>query len=128
MADAERSSGDKVSTQHRILDTLLRSARKAAGAGDAAAATRKLAGLGRALDAHFVLEEEHYFPTIRRARPDLAEALDTLTEEHVDMRRSLGEIAERLEARAFEDATRTLADLDAALRGHEKTEEELLSA
>lgn len=124
----ERSSRDKVATQHQLIESLLRGLATAVASRDAERAGTRHASLSRALDAHFVLEEEHYFPRLREKRPDLAAALDALAEEHAEMRRMLAELTDALGAGAWDEAARGATALERCFHGHEETERGVLAA
>lgn len=116
----------RVEGQHRIIEALVKGVRGAIEAGDLPRATGRLVGLTRALDAHFVLEESHYFPVTRKAHPDLGADLERLVEQHREIRSSLERIADHLDARAWEEAGRAVAALDSSFRSHEDIEAKLL--
>jgi len=93
---AEKTSAHKIATQHQLIGSLFAGLARALSARNGGTAQRKIVGLRRVLDAHFLLEEEHYFPDMRDQRPDRAADLDRLVEEHVSMRKRAEEILARL--------------------------------
>jgi hypothetical protein len=118
----------KVGTQHRVLESLLRSMAAAARDADAVRARERLDRLRRALDAHFVLEEAHYFPERRSTRPDLAPELAALADEHGLMRGELERIGRHVEGSAWSDARRAIRALERTFREHERVETALLAS
>jgi hemerythrin superfamily protein len=124
VTNAEKDPAHKIATQHRLIKTLLRGLRSAIADGDASRAKRSLAGLQRALKAHFLLEEQHYFPRTREARPELETELRKLAEEHGEMLSSIAWLSSQLEEG---DRTRqALGSFESAFLRHEKNERELL--
>lgn len=116
----------RVASQHRIIESLMKGVRGAIAEGDLPRAKGRLVGLKRALDAHFVLEEDHYFPVTRKARPDLGADLEQLAEEHGAMRSALERISGHLDERAWDEAERAVAALDSSFRRHEEFEGKVL--
>ena len=80
-----------------------------------------------AVDAHFGLEGEMFFPAIHGLRPDWGEPLERLDREHAELRASLAHVGRRIAAGASGDAGQLLARFAAELREHERREEELLA-
>jgi hemerythrin superfamily protein len=123
VANAENDPAHKIATQHRLIKTLLRGLRSAIADGDASRTKRSLAGLQRALKAHFLLEEEHYFPRTRETRPELETQLRNLAEEHGDMLSSVARISRQLEE---DDGIRPdLGPFESIFVRHEKIERDL---
>lgn len=124
----ERSSARKVATQHHLIESLLRGLRAAVDDRDAERARARRTSVARALDAHFVLEEEHYFPSLREVRPELGSELASLVEEHAAMRGLAETLAAQVEAGDWAPATETAASLERTFHRHEKTERGVLEA
>lgn len=124
MTNAERSPAHKIATQHRLIKTLLRGLRSAIAEDDADRAKRSLAGLQRALKAHFLLEEQHYFPRTREARPELETELRALTEQHGDMLSRIARLSTQIEE--GEGVTPALGSFESTFLRHEQTERDLL--
>lgn len=80
-----------------------------------------------ALDAHFTLEGEMFFPALHGLRPDWGEALARLDREHVELRASLAHVGRRIAAGAPADAGKVLERFTAELRQHEMQEEQLIA-
>jgi hypothetical protein len=116
----------RVASQHRIIEWRMKGVRAAIAEGDLPQAKGRLAGLKRMLEAHFVLEENHYFPVARKARPGLGADLQRLAEEHGDIRSALERVSGHLEERAWDEARRAVAALDSSFRRHEEFESKVL--
>lgn len=117
----------RISSQHRQLDELYALVEDALERGDAADAALRLTRFADALEAHFSLEDNLYFPALRGMRPELGGELEALSREHGEMLVSLAAIRTRLDGG---DAGGCAADLEAlALRlaGHEAREEDLVA-
>jgi hemerythrin superfamily protein len=124
----ERSSADKIATQHRLIGSLFDGLARALSARDGGRAERKIVGLRRVLDAHFLLEEEHYFPGVRDQRPERASDLDRLVEEHVSMRKRAEEILARLDQAEWQPATESFDALRSLFEDHEASERQLVGS
>ena len=125
---AERTASDKVGTQHKLIESLLRGMREALAGDDAARAAARVKSLHRALMAHFRLEEDHYFPVLESERPQLRPELEVLRGEHAEMRAVLEEIAGALADGAQERAADAGRALECAFHTHEAREEPLITA
>lgn len=126
MTNADNDPAHRIATQHRLIKTLLRGLRSAIADGDTPRTKRSLAGLQRALKAHFRLEEQHYFPRTREARPELETELRTLVEEHADMLSRVAHISTELEG--GDGASQVLDSFESTFLRHEKTERNLFGA
>ena len=119
--------GHKVATQHRLIESLLKELARAVSDGDGARSRSRLASLRRALEAHFALEEDHYFPALREARPDLDADLRALEEQHGQLRADLDRIAAGVDEPTLEPVRSALGAFDACFRRHEETEGKVLT-
>jgi hypothetical protein len=127
-SEPPRKLADKVAIQHQLIESLFRGFDSALSAGDGAAVRARLGGLVDALEAHFTLEENHYFRARREAHPEAAEGLEALAREHAEMRESLETIARQLEAGAPGRAAETFRALVACFAEHEGREQELMGS
>jgi hemerythrin superfamily protein len=128
-----KDSANKIATQHRLIGSLFAGLARALSARDRALSARRTASLRRVLEAHFVLEEQHYFPRLRAERPDRASDLDRLVEEHVDMRSLaeaiLAEFDQDEHQRAeWQEAARVLNALHSLFERHEAAERKVVRA
>jgi hemerythrin len=115
----------EVVAQHRRLDALFAETRAALrqgapGAGDC------FATLANLLEAHFIQEDELYYPAIRALRPERKVALLEFTGAHRRFRELLRQIEGRLRAGSVEEAAEILEELAAAFASHEVSEEKQL--
>jgi len=92
------------------------------------AAREALEHLRDALESHFSLEEEIFFPALQELRPTVADSLRALSSEHAALRSQLETLASRL---GFGRLTSQQGPYEAfvdALGQHERQEETLLAA
>ena len=122
---AEKTSAHKIATQHQLIGSLFAGLARALSARNGGTAQRKIVGLRRVLDAHFLLEEEHYFPAMRAQQPNRASDLDRLVEEHVSMRKHATEILARLDHAEWEQAAGAFNALRSLFQNHEASERQL---
>ncbi|MEO1934760.1 MAG: hemerythrin domain-containing protein [Myxococcales bacterium] len=92
----ERSVANKVATQHKLLKSQTSAAHSAIEGGQSSEAARRVERLARTLELHLTLEEEHYFPQMRTTQPHLADELDRLLVEHVELRDVLRKVIDLL--------------------------------
>ncbi len=81
-----------------------------------------------ALRAHFLLEEQIVFPSLRALRPNSAVEYVTLLEDHVSLEASFSELIDQILSATTQTATESLRTLTAAIVVHERREESLLQA
>lgn len=122
----ERSTRDKVQTQHELLKSQLSGALRAVADGLGAEAVDRVERLTRSLELHLTLEEERYFPQARAARPQFADDLDELLLEHTELRNFLREATELLSQGDAAGGGAALDQYAAIFRSHEKREYDLL--
>jgi iron-sulfur cluster repair protein YtfE (RIC family) len=120
----ERTTANKVKTQHQLLESQLAAALRAFDGGVAPAS--RVERLARSLELHLTLEEEHYFPERRASQPDLADTIDELLVEHAELRRSLAEAVEQLAGGDQHAASQALNHYAAIFHRHEKRERDVL--
>jgi len=80
-----------------------------------------------ALEAHFALEGEMFFPALHGLRPEWEADLVRLDGEHEQLRVSLAEVGRRIGAGGLAGAGVALAEFSSALRDHEGREERLIA-
>lgn len=80
-----------------------------------------------ALDAHFALEGEMFFPALHGLRPEWGADLERLDHEHEQLRASLAEVGRRIGAGGLAEAGAALEGFASALREHEGREERLIA-
>ena len=124
----QKSSAHKIATQHRLIESLFVGLGSTLSVRDEVLARRRSAGLRRALDAHFVLEEDHYFPRLCDARPDRAPDLERLIEEHVTMRSHADDVSAHLDRGDWGAAVGTFDALRSLFKQHEAREREVVGS
>ncbi|HEU4429703.1 MAG TPA: hemerythrin domain-containing protein [Myxococcota bacterium] len=121
-----RREAQRVASQHRQLDEFQGVVTDALARGDLVEAQRSLARFSEALDAHFSLEEEFYFPALHSHSSELRAELAELALEHDSLRAGFSDATVALASR---DHAATAAALEAwfpRLDAHERREEALL--
>ena len=116
----------RVASQHRQLDDFHAVFSDALASGDTSAARLALARFREALEAHFSLEEDFYFPALHGQRAALAPELARLVREHAVLRAALAEVADVLAREDVRAGQGGLAAWLPRLREHERAEERLI--
>ena len=124
--DEPRSVASNVATQHRLIDSQLEKVAAALDNSDLADAEVRVPRLLRAVEAHFTLEEDHYFPRAEAARAELADKLRALRAEHMEMRRGLELTAQHVRDGATDQARSAFVELRTLFVRHEREELALL--
>jgi iron-sulfur cluster repair protein YtfE (RIC family) len=118
----KRTVGDKIDTQHQLLNAQLSGALRAVDGGLGAGAADRVERLARSLELHLTLEEQHYFPERRDEQPDLADEIDRLVKEHAEFRRYLSEAVAKTRGGDADGASKILKGFAAAFHQHEERE------
>lgn len=113
--------------QHRHLKPIYQALGHALAQG-ADEARSAFEGYREAIDAHFSLEDDFFFPALHGLRPERASDLEALVREHRGFLADVGRIGEAVRAGDLERAGKALEAFSAALAAHESREEELVSA
>jgi hypothetical protein len=121
-----RAVRQRIATAHRHLDALFVRTLSALRRGEVGPAARDLDGLCEALEAHFLQEENLYYPPIVSLRPDTKVALEAAIHAHAEFRTSLRTIAELLAQGHHAEAVRAFDAFTAAFARHEVAEERAL--
>jgi len=121
-----RSEARRVAAQHAQLDSFYARVRDALRRGEREEAGRAFGLYREALESHFGVEEQVFFPALRGLQPALDAELARLVGEHARFRARLAEIAQRLEGEAIDSGVEPLEALAAQLGRHEEREERML--
>ena len=115
----------QISEQHVQLGEILRALRPAIACGDAQEARSLIERYRRAIESHFSLEEDVFFPALHGLHPNHGEDLEQLGADHEDFRLQLDRLGALLDGNlgAFE-AGLALYERDLAV--HESREERLV--
>ncbi|MBW2240663.1 MAG: hemerythrin domain-containing protein [Deltaproteobacteria bacterium] len=116
----------RISSQHRKLDTLYGLVVDALGHGRLPEGRSAFQRFHDALEAHFSLEDELYFPALHGLRSDLGDELARLSGEHEALRRALDEVENAFRGAHLGDCERLLDHVATAIADHEEQEEQLL--
>ena len=117
----------RVASQHHQLDQFHEVFENALARGDAPAAEQSFARFADALEAHFDLEEQVYFPALHGRDPATAGDLAELVREHEALRGAIAEIAAALRARDLEACDGAFSAWLPRLVQHERREEALMA-
>lgn len=117
----------RISSQHRKLDTLYALVVDALGQGQLPDGRAAFQRFHDALDAHFSLEDELYFPALHGLRSDLGDDLARLSREHEALRRALAEVENAFTGAHLGDCEKLLDRVATAIADHEEQEEHLLA-
>ncbi len=117
----------RVASQHHQLDQFHEVFENALARGDAASAQLSFARFADALEAHFSLEEQIYFPALHGRDPTSAPALAELVREHDALRGALDEIHGALRARDLPACDAAIGAWLPRLVLHERREEALMT-
>jgi hypothetical protein len=115
----------KVAAEHRGLDALFAEMRVVL-TGAMARVRETFGRLRAAVETHFALEDQLYYPAIWVLRPEHKASLGDLVQAHTVFLDTLADIAAQLERGALEEAERTFAVFAESFVRHEEREEELL--
>lgn len=118
----------QISTQHRHLNPLFEALQDALVQGEAVEAQQACARFRDALDAHFSLEDEFFFPALHGLCPDRAPELSGLSRDHQRLLSELARLAAAVEGAELEQAARVLESFASTLSSHEHREEQLVSS
>ncbi len=123
-----RQTARLVAAQHERLAPIfaeLNTALASGGTREAETAAFRLEG---AMRAHFLLEEQIFFPALQGLYPDREPELRMLIKEHESFRAQLRALIDQILASQLDLAAKSLADCSAALLKHEAREELFVKA
>ncbi len=109
--------------QHERLGPIFAELNTAVASGDTREAETAAFRLEGAMRAHFLLEEQIFFPALQSLFPDRIPELMALVNEHGHLRALLRSLIDRILASQFQLAAKSIADCSAALLEHEAREE-----
>ena len=115
----------RISSQHRQLEAFHELVAQALAAGEPAGVLRAFMRFRDALEAHFAMEDEVFFPALHGLRPDLEAELTVLVQEHRGFRTQLERVQALFDAEQIGEGGRLLEDMVGVLIEHETREERL---
>lgn len=118
----------QISAQHRHLNPLFRRFAEALGNGGSDPARQAFERFRDAIEAHFSLEDEFFFPALHGLCPERARELAGLSRDHERLLRELERLREEIEADSLETCAEILDTFANALASHEGREEQLVAA
>jgi iron-sulfur cluster repair protein YtfE (RIC family) len=115
----------RISSQHRQLEAFHELVAQALAAGEPGGVLRAFMRFRDALEAHFAMEDEIFFPAMHGLRPELEVELTVLVQQHHAMRAQIAEIQALFDAEQLGDGGRVLDAMVGTLSQHEEREERL---
>jgi iron-sulfur cluster repair protein YtfE (RIC family) len=116
----------RISSQHRQLDQFHEMVATALEHGDPAQVRSAFTRFRDALEAHFSVEDDVYFPAVHGLRPQLESELTSLVADHREMRRQLEKVQDLFDADRLAEGGAALDAMVSVLIEHETREERLL--
>jgi hypothetical protein len=111
--------------QHRHLKPLFSQIAEGVARGESLRELHgHLAHYREAIEAHFALESDMFFPALHGLRPEWGEQLERLDREHIRLVEDLADLVRRIEK---DDGATALDEFAARLREHELLEEDLVA-
>jgi iron-sulfur cluster repair protein YtfE (RIC family) len=123
---AEEQSLARWWEEHSELDGLVEAVEQTMGEGDAARAAQALEQLDEALDAHFAVEEQVYFPLVERFSPLHSSVVQAARLGHTKIRERMRSLRGLVENGEIGPARRALLVLLDRFRTHETEERKLI--
>lgn len=117
---------DGIAFQHRRLETFVEEIVQALEREDRRQSETAAFRLQGAVHAHFDVETQVIFPSVRARHPALRKELDDLEREHGRLRQKLESLCMSVFASDAATVRNVLTDFRRALKRHEQLEEELL--
>jgi hemerythrin len=117
----------QMSEQHRNIRAIHGSIRGALERGGVQDVRAALDRLQSAMEAHFALEDEVFFPALHGLRPQFGESLETLSREHVGFSETLRKLGADLEASGVETFQSAFEAYSEILAAHERREEQIVT-
>lgn len=112
--------------QHRHLGPIRAEVTLALGGGERERSRVAYRNYLEAIEAHFQLEGEVFFPALHGLHPEFASDLDALDREHGVLLAKLRALGPRIEGGALADSGPALEHFSAVLGDHERREERLV--
>ena len=123
-----RREAVRIAAQHHQLDQFHAVFEDALARGDLRGARVSFANFADALEAHFSLEEEFYFPALHGHRRDLTSELARLTRDHAALRTGIAQLSAELARGDRAACELEFAAWLAQLLAHERSEEALMAS
>ena len=118
---------DLLGRDHRRLDAILADAKRCLSAGELSRAAARFAEFQAGLERHIAAEEEILFPAFESLTGSAGGGpIHVMRLEHVELRKLMQEVAERLEGGREEGNAPPLAALTARIYAHNGKEERIL--
>jgi hypothetical protein len=116
----------QIGEQHRQMEALLGQLGAALGRGDRGEARHLLSRYRGALDAHFGLEEDVFFPALHGLHPEHTGELDGLSREHGEFTAALARLDGFLAGESLDAFLGPFRELVKQMAEHEQREERLV--
>ncbi len=113
--------------EHSELDQLVEAAREALSSGSRFRSSEALEDLAVALESHFAVEEDVYFPLLERLVPETAPGIRAALEAHEKLRDEIGRVRRELTRFDLARIQDGLGRLLQTLHEHEKHEARMIA-
>jgi hemerythrin superfamily protein len=117
----------QIGKQHRHLDRICLKLGEAIADGAIDHARDAFERYCSAVEAHFTLEDEVFFPAIHGLHPEQSGELESLSRDHVEFSEQLRRMAEQMAQAGLEAFAKSFQVYAQTLASHEGREEQLLS-
>ena len=118
----------QIEAQHRHLGPIFQLLGEALARGVREEARAAFDRYAEAIDAHFALEEEFFFPALHGLDPEITSALDGLTRDHERFAGRVRAMGARLRSEPLDRCGKELDEFAAELRAHELREEQIVAS
>jgi len=123
-----RRAARQMSSQHEHLRTLIQAIADAADVGQAAKVEESVDRLRGAIEAHFSLEDDIFFPALHGLHPETGRELHALMREHVDYLEDLARLRERMATGTLAAFAEGFEAFSQSIAAHERREERLVAS
>jgi iron-sulfur cluster repair protein YtfE (RIC family) len=123
-----RRAARQMATQHEHLRTLIHAIADAAEDGRVAEIPESVDRLRGAIEAHFSLEDDVFFPALHGLRPEAGRDLNALMREHVDFLEELARLRTDLTTDALDTFAKGYRAFCKSIAEHECREERLVAS
>ena len=117
----------QIGIQHRHLDGIRLELGEAVADGAVDSAGDAFQRYCSAVEAHFILEDEVFFPAIHGLHPEHGGELESLSREHGEFTEQLRGMADQMERAGLEAFAKSFRSYVQSLVAHEGREEQLVS-
>jgi iron-sulfur cluster repair protein YtfE (RIC family) len=118
----------QMASQHQHLRALIESIEEASEIGQVAKVQESVDRLRGAIEAHFSLEDDIFFPALHGLHPETGRELNALMREHADYLEELARLRAELEADTLDAFAEGFEVFSRTIAAHECREERLVAS